>query len=138
MSKVEDFPSPEELADRLDLLPAIKSWAKETEAFAVALMLQGIAIPRWKVVLGRKHTQWNADVSADMLELMGVEDPLAAPVLASPAKVLKRLAKVDDEGELLNYVKSNLTYKPDGLPKAAPESDRREPVSQSAGDDFSE
>lgn len=114
--------SPEETAKILGMEPLITLWLKRVRERALSVLLEGEAIPGYKVVEGRGSRVWDdeAAVLSELLDAGYHTGDVTRSELLSPAAMEKALGK-KRVGEL---IAAHVIRKP-GAPSVAPESDRR-------------
>lgn len=125
------------MADALELVPLVKAWVDGVEDFSKDFMLEGNAVPGYKVVGGRRSRGWE-DVDLAQRYLKARVPKFQANCFTSkfksPAQIETMLRKVEprkevDMGKLATWREGN--------PTIAKESDRREsigPGSRAAAD----
>ena len=118
--------SPEEVADKLAIVPAVEAWCKALQEEALRSAMNGIVIPGYKVVEGRsirKYTDEKAMLRA--LTDNGVDEGLVTKTslisLGELEKLLGKKAVAEQYGEFI--------IKPQGKPTLVPEDDKREAIS---------
>lgn len=117
------------VADILRAEPMISAWLKAVKDRALAALLNGEAIPGYKVVEGRGSRAWSDDAAArDALVAAGhvLEDITKTEVL-SVAQMEKALGK-----KRVAEVCGSLIESKPGSPTVAPESDKRKPFDRLA------
>ncbi|MGV8846402.1 DUF2800 domain-containing protein [Tessaracoccus sp.] len=130
--------SGEELADALELVPAVTSWAKSVQEYALqtAMSTPG-AIPRWKVVLsnGRRSIVDQAVAIQTAIDHGWLPEQISR-VETKPIGDLERLLGKDGFSELFGP----FTVKGEGKPALVSADDPRPPVDKTAeaAKDFSE
>ena len=121
---VADVPalSPEQVSAILAQEAMISGWLKAVKERALADMLEGAAVPGFKVVAGRSSRSW-----ADELEVLDVlmkagytREQLTKTEVLSPAAMEKVLGKKKAAELIAGHI---LTYP--GAPTVAPETDKR-------------
>lgn len=118
--------SPEEVADKLAIVPAVEAWCKALQEEALRSAMNGIVIPRYKVVEGRSIRKY-ADEKAMLRALTdnGVDEGLVTKTslisLGELEKLLGKKAVAEQYGEFI--------IKPQGKPTLVPEDDKREAIS---------
>lgn len=124
--KRPDLLTPEELADVLEKVPAVKQWLSQVEAFALdELATRGGTIPGWKAVLsgGRRSIADEREAGSRLVAAGFDLDELQVTKLA-PLGTLEKVVGKKELADLLDGV----LVKSDGKPTVVPESDKREPV----------
>lgn len=119
-----------ELGERLALSKRVIPYAKMLEAYILKAMLDGAAIPGWKVVEGRGSYEWSGGPDAAFPQLVqrGVDEALLyerTPITAAKLKAALGAAAFQKTAE-------DLVKRLPGPPAAAPESDRRPPYRAAA------
>lgn len=118
--------TPEEVADKLAVVPAVEAWCKALQEQALRSAMNGVAIPRYKVVEGRsirKYTDEKAMLRA--LTDNGVDEGLVTKTsLISLGELEKLLGKKSVADTYGQYI-----VKPQGKPTLVPEDDKREAIS---------
>lgn len=117
--------SPEEVADKLAVVPAVEAWCKALQEQALRTALSGVAIPRYKVVEGRsirKYTDEKALLQA--LVDNGIDEKVVTRTsLVSLGELEKLLGKKSVADTYGQYI-----VKPQGKPTLVPEDDKREAI----------
>ena len=124
--KRPDLLTPEELADVLEKVPAVKQWLSRVEAFALdELATRGGTIPGWKAVLsgGRRSIADEREAGSRLVAAGFDLDELQVTKLVA----LGTLEKVVGKKELADLL-DGVLVKSDGKPTVVPESDKRDPV----------
>lgn len=123
--KPADLLTPAELADKLALIPTIEIWCKAVQERALYSAMEGVAIPRYKVVEGRSIRKISDEKA--MLEAMernGVDKSVVTKTtlisLTDMEKIFGKKAFAEEYGQYI--------YKPAGKPTLVPEDDRRESI----------
>lgn len=121
--------SPEEVADKLAVVPAVEAWCKALQEQALRTALSGVAIPRYKVVEGRsirKYTDEKALLQA--LVDNGIDEKVVTRTsLVSLGELEKLLGKKSVADTYGQYI-----VKPQGKPTLVPEDDKREAIDATA------
>lgn len=113
----------EDLAEALALVPLVKAWISGVEDATKELMLQGQAIPGYKVVEGRKSRSWTDESAViDFLrrKVKGFRKVMFTEKFVTPAQAEKIIKKEGLDIPLADFIKVN-----PGSPTLAPESDKR-------------
>lgn len=117
--------SPEEVANKLAVVPAVEAWCKALQEQALRTALSGVVIPRYKVVEGRsirKYTDEQALLQA--LVDNGVDEGVVTKkTLVSLTELEKLLGKKTIAEQYGDYI-----IKPQGKPTLVPEDDKREAI----------
>lgn len=121
--------SPEEVADKLAIVPAVEAWCKALQEQALRTALSGVAIPRYKVVEGRsirKYTDEQALLKALVDDGVdeGVVTKRSLVSLGELEKLLGKKAVAENYGKYI--------IKPQGKPTLVPEDDKREAIDASS------
>lgn len=122
-----------ELAELLHKLPEIKRWASDVEEYCKEQAVENKReFDGWKVVEGRANRKYT-DEQQVLERLTEQYDPkdVSETKVMSISKLEKQLGK-KRVGELL----SDLVTKPQGKATLVTEDDKREPITQSAENDF--
>lgn len=127
--------SVKEIAELLERVPVIKSWATDLEGHALRLALDGQRVPGYKVVEGRSR-RYVTDVEGlgQVLEGQGYTDEqvFAPRALRSLSELEKLVGKTRFAALSKDYVD-----KPAGAPTLVPESDKRPALElNTAANDF--
>lgn len=121
--------SPEEVADKLAVVPAVEAWCKALQEQALRTALSGVVIPRYKVVEGRsirKYTDEKALLQA--LVDNGIDEKVVTRTsLVSLGELEKLLGKKSVADTYGQYI-----VKPQGKPTLVPEDDKREAIDATA------
>lgn len=121
---------PWQVAEVLKVEPMIASWLKAVKERALSELLNGEAIPGFKVVEGRSSRIWS-DGESVVAALLGhgcsADDIYTVPELLSPYALEKSIGKK----KVTELVGSLIVSKP-GSPTVAPESDKRKPFDRLA------
>lgn len=121
---------PWQVAEVLKVEPMIASWLKAVKERALSELLNGEAIPGFKVVEGRGSRGWgDTNYVVDVLLRAGCtsEEIYTQPELLSPYALEKSIGKK----KVAELVGSLIVSKP-GSPTVAPESDKRKPFDRLA------
>lgn len=122
-----------ELAELLHKLPEIKRWASDVEEYCKSEAFDNKRqFDGWKVVEGRANRKY-ADEQQVYERLTEQYDPkdVSETKVLSISKLEKQLGKKEVDGIL-----GKLVVKPQGKPALVTEDDKREPITQSAENDF--
>lgn len=114
------------LSEWMERLPVLKNMIKTVEARTKDLLLDGIAVPGWKVVEGRRTRMWIDEIALEeYLSGQGFNssDYMTAPKMLSPAQMEKKLPTAD----VSEFVTAKV-----GNPTIAREDDRRDAVDRTA------
>jgi len=115
-----------ELGDILVRAKTLKAWVSDLEEYALSDLLAGKDVPGWKAVEGRSVRQFeDIDKAFEVVKANGIEDALLferKPITLTAVE--KLLGKAQFADLLEPYV-----IKPPGKPTLAPETDKREAVS---------
>ena len=142
LSAFDDFAStnnpalltPEELSEVLKRGKELTAWYKAVEDHALEVLLNGEAIPGYKVVEGRSNRAWtNQDAAMDTLQQAGYD---RAVLYDSVPKTLAQLEKIIGTAKFTELV-GQFVVKPQGKPTLADEKDARKTFN-SAVSDFAE
>ncbi len=131
-----DFKDPplldnDEIAEILDKVDALTSWASDVKEYALQQAISGKEWTGWKLVEGRSNRKYtNEDAVATAIQNAGF-DPYERKILGITA-MQKLLGKAKFEELLSSYIE-----KPQGKPTLVPESDKR-PAMNTAKNDFME
>ncbi|QIU87377.1 DUF2800 domain-containing protein [Trueperella pyogenes] len=111
----------EEIAEVLERLPQLKSWAADVEAHALSLAVnQGHSFPGFKLVEGRSIRKYTDETAvADACAAAGVDD-----VFDHKLKTITALEKQLGKKRFAELV-GHLVHKPAGKPALVPISDKR-------------
>ena len=121
----------EEIGDLLIRGQHLLQWYKDLEEYATGALLQGKAIPGWKLVAGRSNrTFTDPDAALKAVIAAGYDEAL---VYDRKPKTLSELEKLMGEKEFAEKIGS-FVVKPLGKPTLAPASDKREAYSPAAAD----
>lgn len=121
--------SPDEVADKLAVIPSIEAWCKAVQEYALATALEGTTIPRYKVVEGRSIRKYT-DEKAMLQALIdnGIDEKVVTKTsLVSLGELEKLLGKKALAEQYGSYI-----IKPQGKPTLVPEDDKREAISASS------
>ena len=113
------------LADDLSRVERVEAWCKAVRAEVERRLVQGIPVPGYKLVAGRRGARkWidEQDAAAVLEQLIGADAWERS--LISPTKAVKMVGK----GEKADAV-GNLTTQSEGKPSVAPETDARPAIS---------
>jgi hypothetical protein len=115
--------TPEEAGAALAKAGDIEAWLADLRAYALKSMLEGTAVPGWKVVEGRSVRKIaDAAEAAKALTQAGVDPAL----IYKPRELITLTQMEKDFGKkLVADALGQLIVKPAGAPTLAPESDRR-------------
>ena len=139
IAKTEGNPDPrlltsEELSEVLKRGKTLTTWYKAVEEHALGVLLNGEAIPGYKVVEGRSNRTWtNQDAAMDTLQQAGYD---RAMLYDSVPKTLAQLEKIIGTSKFAELV-GQFIVKPQGKPSLAEDKDVRKPFN-SAASDFTE
>ena len=126
--------TPEELGEVLKRGKTLATWYKAVEEHALTVLLNGEAIPGYKVVEGRSLRTWtDQDAAMDVLQQAGYD---RAMLYDSVPKTLAQLEKIIGAAKFAELV-GKFVVKPQGKPALADEKDKRN-VFNSATSDFAE
>ena len=126
--------TPEELGEVLKRGKTLTTWYKAVEEHALEVLLNGEAIPGYKVVEGRSLRTWtNQDNAMDALQQAGYD---RAVLYDSVPKSLAQLEKIIGATRFSELV-GQFIVKPQGKPSLAEEKDTRKAFN-SAASDFAE
>lgn len=118
--------TPEEMAQILPKLPAIRSWLEAFEAAALeTAYAKGIKIPGWKVV--KSGGRRSISEPAKAIELLVQAGFQKSKIADTKPKALGALEKVVGKNELPEIL-GNLLKKSEGRESLVPESDQREAI----------
>lgn len=124
--------TPERLEAILPALSSFEAWVKDVKKHAVALLIGGTKIGDWKIVAGRSARKWRDEALVALsIEGAGV-DPYDKK-LKSVAAVEKEMGKKGFAAAL-----SEIVVKAQGKPTLAPGDDRREAITTTAMNEFSD
>ncbi len=121
--------TPEEVSDKLAVVPAVEAWCRALQEQALQSALSGTAIPRYKVVEGRSVRKYR-DEKALLQALVdngvdiGVVTKTSLISLGELEKILGKKEVAEAYGEYI--------VKPQGKPTLVPEDDKREAISASS------
>lgn len=123
----------QQLAKILPALDIFKAWIKDMEKRAISELLAGDAVMResWKLVEGRSNRRWKAsDEVVVEVAIAHKIDPYKPSKLKSVAEIEKEIGKKVFNALLADEAEEGrvLVEKPQGKPKLAPVSDRREEI----------
>ena len=110
-------------------------WLDSIKTIATECLLRNVDIPGFKLVESITRRQWNPDIDVEHIlykELKIRKKDLFIKKLKSPTQLLDMNEKKPDIKKRIE----ELIIKPNGHPKIAPASDRRESVTRSAEADF--
>lgn len=123
----------EEMAEALQMVDSIKTWAARLEEYATSTLLESPeAIPGWKVVEGRSIRKFSSQEGAiAALHENGFSDevilkPRELKTITDLQKILK--------GKAFDAILGDFIVRPQGKPTLAPESDRRPAMTDAAAD----
>ena len=127
-----------QLAEALDRIPLMEAWISGVKDASKELMLQGIEVPTYKVVEGRRTRRWASESKAKDFfrrKIKGFREEAFTHKFKSVAQIEKVLAKQDKHYEFTDLVE----MKP-GNPTVVPETDRRDVMrlETDAANDFKE
>ena len=126
--------TPEEISEVLKRGKTLAAWYKAVEEHALEILLNGEAIPGYKVVEGRSNRTWsNQDAAMDTLQQAGYD---RAVLYDYAPKTLTQLEKIIGNAKFTELV-GQFIVKPQGKPTLADEQDNRK-VFNSAASDFAE
>ena len=109
------------LSEFLAKAPFMESAIKAARAAASERLFKGVAVPGWKLVVGRAKRVWDADEDVVRAQLRAADIEPHTLVLKSPPAVEKELGKKLFKAS----VASSLVRYAEGRPTLAPESDKR-------------
>lgn len=124
-----------ELAELLHRLPEIKRWASDVEEYCKSQAVENERqFDGWKVVEGKANRKY-ADEQQVYKRLTEQYDPkeVSETKVLSISKLEKQLGKKE-----VDNILGKLVVKPQGKPALVTEDDKREPIMQSAENDFTE
>ncbi|MDQ1088601.1 DUF2800 domain-containing protein [Siphonobacter sp. SORGH_AS_1065] len=123
--------SNEEIAEVLNQVDLLTSWANAVYDYALSSAVSGIKFPGWKVVQGRSNRKYDDSdkVAEEVLKMGFKEKDVYTKTLVNLGTLEKLIGK--DGISMLG----NLIVKPPGAPTLVPESDKR-PEFNSAALDF--
>jgi hypothetical protein len=122
---------PVELSSKMAAIPLIEDWCKAIRAKVEQQLFAGVAIPGWKLVMGKKGNRaWRDVEAADaLLKQMRLKaEERYKMTLLSPTQIEKALKATPKR--LARLMKADLIGQTDGTPSVAPESDKREAWTQ--------
>jgi hypothetical protein len=122
---------PAELSKKLAAVPLIEDWCKAIRAKVEQQLFAGVAIPGWKLVMGKKGNRaWRDVEAADaLLKQMRLKaEERYKMTLLSPTQIEKALKATPKR--LARLMKADLIGQTDGTPSVAPESDKRDAWTQ--------
>lgn len=129
---IEDHPDPavlnkKDLSAILQQLDQVKAWMETLKTYATDQILQGSAIPGWKLVEGRSLRKYvDEDKVANKLKS---EDYADAVIFEKRLLGITAMEKTLGK-KIFNELLGDLVVKPAGAPTLAPESDKRKPYNQ--------
>lgn len=117
--------SDEEIGDILKRAQELKAWVSGLEEYALSAILAGGTIPGWKAVEGRSVRQFDdIDKAFDILKANGIDEAVLYERKPITLTAVEKLLGKKQFAELL----SGHVIKPPGKPTLAPESDKREAI----------
>lgn len=117
--------SDEEIGDILKRAQELKAWVSGLEEYALSAILAGGTIPGWKAVEGRSVRQFDdIDKAFDILKANGIDEAVLYERKPITLTAVEKLLGKKQFEELL----SKHIIKPPGKPTLAPESDKREAI----------
>lgn len=123
----DPVPTSAQLADLADLIGPLESWIKAVEEEIKVRIENGVQVPRWKQVEGKRSREFDDEtklVNDLVAGKVATTDEIFSTVLLSPAKLEKVLK---DRFDLTPYI----VWKT-GAPTIVPESDKRPAISKAA------
>ncbi len=126
--------SPEEIGAILIRAKDLASWLSDIEEYALSALLEGQEIPGWKAVEGRAVRAWtDQDAAFEAAKAAGIEEAMLYKRVPVTLAALEK-----DMGKKAFQVLTPFVTIPPGKPTLAPESDKREAISNrpSAEQDF--
>jgi hypothetical protein len=117
-----------DLAQAMELIPMVKAWLKGIEDHSKELMLNGAAVPGYKVVAGRGTRAWgDQDAAMKYIKgrVIGFEDTFCTLKYPSPAQAEKALKGATLRGKTKVVDLSKLIVKHEGKPTVTTEDDKR-------------
>jgi hypothetical protein len=115
----------QELGEILLRAQTLQAWVSDLEEYALATLLLGGEIPGWKAVEGRSTRQFiNTDEAFKVVKTAGYDEALLYERKPITLTAVEKLLGKKQFGELLE---SQVTKAP-GKPALAPESDKREAI----------
>ena len=133
--KTENIPpsvlTPEEISEVLKRGKLLVAWYKAVEEHALEVLLNGEAIPGYKVVEGKSNRTWtNQDAAMDTLQQAGYD---RAVLYDNVPKTLAQLEKLIGTTKFTELV-GQFIVKPQGKPTLADENDKRAAFNSAASD----
>ena len=125
--------TPEQVSEALQKGEGVVEWLNDLKEFAASSLLDGLHIPGYKLVEGRRSRKWDdqdkafADIQANGID----ESMLYERVPLTVAQLEKSLGK-----KTFGQVAAAHVQTSPGKPTLAPESDKRAEYSKAANDDF--
>lgn len=126
--------TPQEISDKLAILPSVEAWCAALKEQALRSALNGIAIPKYKLVEGKSSRKFT-DEAALLKALIanGIDEKVVTKTtlvtLGELEKLLGKKAFANDYGKFI--------IKPQGKPSLVPEDDKREAIgANTAASDF--
>lgn len=128
----------QEIAEALDRIPLLEAWISGVKDAGKELLLQGIEVPTYKVVEGRKSRSWKDEEAAKKFfqrRIKGFREEAFTHKFKSVAQIEKVLKAQDKSYDLEDLI----TVKP-GQPTVVPENDKRQAMALEnvAASDFEE
>jgi len=115
----------EEVGGILTRAQTLKAWVSDLEEYALSTLLAGGEIPGWKAVEGRSVRQFDdIDKAFDILKANGIDEAVLYERKPITLTAVEKLLGKKQFAELL----SGHVIKPPGKPTLAPESDKREAI----------
>lgn len=123
------------MAKKLAVLDRIEAWTSAVRARAFEMLDQGLSVPGFKLVAGRKGVRKWTDEKAveELLQVVG-GDEVYVKKLVTPTQAERLAKKAVLDKDTWKKVQEHITQ-PDGAPTIAPESDSR-PAVKTAADMF--
>ena len=121
----------EEVGDLLTRGDRLVAWYKELQEYALQAILEGRAIPGWKVVAGRSDRKWD-DADEALKDIMGAGYE-EAMLYERKQKSLAELEKMIGKKKFAEIAGKHVV-KPMGKPTLVCEDDSREPYNAAAAD----
>jgi len=134
-----------ELARKARWIPLLDGWARQIEGDIMNELVNGNAVPGFKLVRGRANRKWDVSYSEDSIaqafEELGVpaDDLWTKPELRSPAQI-EKLGMGKEARKAVKQKVTELAFKPEGKLTVAEDIDPREAVSsaEDAADEFAD
>ena len=127
--------SDDEIAEILELLPRLTSWASDISDYALQQALNGTRYDGFKIVEGRSVRKWSDDLKvAERLIAAGYDEALLYERRLNGITAMEKLVGK----KKLPEIAGDLIIRPQGKPTLVPESDPREEFHRPAADDFND